>query len=54
MAIAPKDEPAPPRNHDRRAVLQEIREQLLEKIRLRYDVSAEEAEQRLRALEKED
>lgn len=53
MAAARTDEAAAPRDNPERAVLHEIRQQLLEKIRLRYDVSAEEAEQRLRVLEKE-
>jgi len=46
-------ETSTPRDDDHRAVLDAIRRQLLEKIRERYDVNAEEAERRLRALEEE-
>lgn len=47
------DNHSTPREEDHRAALETIRQQLLEKIRERYDVSAEEAERRLRALEQE-
>ena len=36
-----------------REALHQIREQLIDKIRRRYDLSTEEAEKRLRALEQE-
>lgn len=49
-----RHDPAPPPHADeRRAALDAIRRQLLEKIRERYDVDTEEAERRLRALEEE-
>lgn len=47
------DSTSTPRDDDHRAALEAIRQQLLNKIRERYDVSAEEAERRLRALEQE-
>lgn len=44
--------PAPPAT-DHYEALCEIRRQLIEKLRLRYGLNAEEAERRLRALEEE-
>lgn len=52
MAQHASDDPTP-REEDARAALEAIRQQLLEKIRERYDISPEEAERRLRALEQE-
>ncbi|MFP5350756.1 MAG: CsbD family protein [Gammaproteobacteria bacterium] len=49
-----RDEKSTPHADDRRAALDAIRRQLLEKIRERYRVDADEAERRLRALEEED
>lgn len=54
--MAQRHDPTPaPTSHadERRAALDAIRRQLLEKIRARYAVDAEEAERRLRALEEE-
>lgn len=39
---------------EQRRLVDQIRRQLLDKLRLRYDLSAEEAERRLRALEREE
>lgn len=39
---------------EQRRLVDQIRRQLLDKIRLRYDLSTEEAERRLRALEREE
>lgn len=48
------DEPYADSERDaHREALRQIRQQLIDKIRRRYDLSAEEAEKRLRALERE-
>lgn len=53
-----RDNHKPYRNNDsernaHREALHQIRQQLIDKIRQRYDVSTEEAERRLRMLERE-